>query len=288
MKNSTIEWTQHTFNPWWGCAKVSPGCENCYAQALAKRFGHNLWGPGADRRQLSKAYWKQPIAWDAEAARTGTRARVFCASMADVFEDRRDLDASREHLWSTIEATTNLDWLLLTKRPQNVAGLVPWGTNWPNNVWLGATAENQHWLDERMPALIALDARVLFLSCEPLLGSIDLSHWINGAHSHKHRQIDWVIAGGESGHHARPMHPEWLTFLRDQCIGANISFHFKQWGNWRPVSSEQIRNHSSRQMVTTDGKLFTVANLGKKASGRLLQGRAWDEFPATCVGNADL
>ncbi len=281
MKNSTIEWTRHTFNPWWGCSKVSPGCENCYAEAFAKRYGHNVWGPSSERRHLSEAYWKQPAAWNAEANRGGFRSRVFCASMADLFEDRRDLDATREQLWGIIETTPYLDWLLLTKRPEHVGGLVPWTTDWPENVWLGTTAENQHCLDQRMPALTALEAKVLFLSCEPLLGPIDFSRWIDGANSGKHRQIDWVIAGGESGHHARPMHPEWLASLRDQCVDANIKFHFKQWGNWRPVSSDQVNGRATRQLLTASGQPFTVANLGKKAAGRLLQGRTWDEFPGT-------
>ena len=280
-KDSPIEWTDDTFNPWWGCTKVSPGCEHCYAEAFAKRYGHDVWGPGAERRQLSTSHWKQPTLWNAEAARTGIRARVFCASMADVFEDRRDLDARRDQLWTLIEGTPHLDWLLLTKRPQNVAGLVPWADSWPDNVWLGATAENQHWLDQRMPALTSLAARVLFLSCEPLLGPIDLSRWIDGANRGEHRHIDWLIAGGESGHRARPMHPEWLTSLRDQCVDAKINFHFKQWGNWRPIAADQAIGRATQELLTASGRPFTVANLGKKAAGRQLQGRTWDEYPTT-------
>jgi protein gp37 len=120
-KDSTIEWTHHTFNPWWGCTKVSPGCKHCYAEAWAKRVGQDVWGARAPRRELSEAYWRQPLAWNAKALRTGKRTRVFCASMADVFEDRRDLDARRERLWRLINDTPRLDWLLLTKRPQILA-----------------------------------------------------------------------------------------------------------------------------------------------------------------------
>ncbi len=279
-KDSRIEWTHHTFNPWWGCTKVSPGCKHCYAETWARRLGQEVWGPHAPRRELSGAYWKQPMAWNAEAARTGKQARVFCASMADVFEDRRDLDARREKLWTIIEQTPHLDWLLLTKRPQNVLRLVPWRERWPENIWLGITAENQKWLDKRMPALTALGARILFLSCEPMLGPLDLSKWIEGARRGTHRGVHWVIGGGESGHHARPMHPEWLVSLRDQCVAAGIKFHFKQWGNWRPLSAPQVNGYKSKVVFLSNGDRITLANIGKKVAGRWLQGRTWDEFPA--------
>jgi protein gp37 len=199
--------------------------------------------------------------------------------MADIFEDRRDLDARREKLWSVISETPNLDWLLLTKRPQNVGRLVPWRDTWPENVWLGTTTENQRWLDERMPLLTSLNARILFLSCEPLLGPLDLSRWIEGARRGAHRRIDWVISGGESGHDARPMHPEWLMSLRDQCVRGRIKFLFKQWGNWRPVSQRQVNGHDSKELLLSNGTRVTVANIGKKAAGRRLQNRTWNEFP---------
>lgn len=283
-KDSKIEWTHHTFNPWWGCTKVSPGCKYCYAELWARRTGRELWGPKASRRELSDGYWKQPAIWNAEAASRKQRARVFCASMADVFEDRRDLDAKRERLWQVIEQTPALDWLLLTKRPQNVSGLAPWRDEWPANVWVGATAENQRWLDKRLPALTALRARVLFLSCEPLLGPLDLSRWVEGARRGQHRAIDWVIGGGESGHHARPMHPEWLTSLRDQCLAGGIKFHFKQWGNWRPALPHQVNGYRSKTVFLSNGNSITLANLGKKAAGRRLEGRTWDQFPGLSVG----
>jgi protein gp37 len=278
-KDSRIEWTHHTFNPWWGCVKVSPGCKHCYAETWARRIGQDLWGPKAPRRELSPAYWKQPIAWNAEAERAKKRARVFCASMADVFEDRRELDDKRTRLWEVIASTPNLDWLLLTKRPQNVARLAPWGEAWPANVWLGATAENQKWLERRVEILVSLPARVLFLSCEPLLGPLDLSRWVDGARRGQHRAIDWIIAGGESGHHARPMHPEWLTGVRDQCREAGIKFLFKQWGNWRPVAPHDVNGYRSKTVFLSTGNGVILANMGKKVAGRTLQGRTWDEFP---------
>jgi protein gp37 len=277
-KDSKIEWTHHTFNPWWGCVKVSAGCKHCYAETWAKRLGKDLWGARAERRELSPAYWKQPLAWDAEAAALGTRARVFCASMADVFEDRRDLDERRSNLWRLIETTPNLDWLLLTKRPENVQKLVPWTSRWPSNIWLGATAENQRWLDMRLPYLIECGAKTLFLSCEPLLGAIDLAKWARRRHPSRRAVVDWVIGGGESGHASRPVNPDWLRSLRDQCNAHGIRFHFKQWGNWKPASDTAERG-ATKNIFLANGDRIVVVNVGKKLAGRLLDGRTWDELP---------
>jgi len=282
-KDSRIEWTHHTFNPWWGCTKVSPGCKYCYAETWAKRIGQKVWGPKAPRRELTEGYWRQPLVWNDEASGLRHRPRVFCASMADVFEDRRDLDSKRERLWHLIERTPNLDWLLLTKRPQNVADLAPWRGQWPENVWLGATTENQRWLEKRLPILLSHQAKVVFLSCEPLLGPLDLSPWIEGAQRGAHRQIDWIIGGGESGHHARSMHPEWIGSLRDQCVTGNIRFHFKQWGNWRPVTPRQVNGYRSKTVFLSNGNRIILANLGKKDAGRRLEGRTWDEFPSAPI-----
>jgi protein gp37 len=282
-KDSAIEWTHHTFNPWWGCTKVSPGCKHCYAETWARRVGQELWGAHAPRRELSEAYWRQPLLWNAEAVRLGERRRVFCASMADVFEDRRDLDTRRERLWHLIAATPKLDWLLLTKRPHKVTALAPYGEHWPGNVWLGSTAENQKWLDRRMVELSAIKAKILFLSCEPLLGPIDLSRWVAAAQRGEQRLINWVIAGGESGHHARPPHPEWFTSLRDQCVRANISFHFKQWGNWRPARPQEVNGYKARTLFLTNGDRILIANIGKKKAGRVLDGRTWDDYPTAAA-----
>ena len=278
-KDSRIEWTHHTFNPWWGCTKVSPGCKHCYAEAWAKRTGQLVWGISAPRRELSEAYWKQPYAWNEEARRRGTRARVFCASMADVFEDRRDLDAKRARLWPLIEATPNLDWLLLTKRPQNMRRLAPWADRWPQNVWTGTTAENQRWADKRIPLLLEVPAVVRFISAEPLLGPLDLATWLRP--DRYGRCVHWVVAGGESGPHSRPMNPEWARSLRDQCRKARTAFLFKQWGNWAPIAPERVNGHASRTVFTSAGDQIFIADLGKKASGRVLDGRRWDEVPAS-------
>lgn len=267
---SKIEWTHHTFNPWWGCDRVSPACKHCYAETWARRVGRDLWGKTAPRRFMSDAYWREPVRWNAKAAEAGRRERVFCASMADVFEARQDLDAARERLWALIEATPQLDWLLLTKRPEHVARLVPWGKAWPGNVWLGTTAENQRWLDRRLRHLVEIEAAVRFLSCEPLLGPLDISPWGG--------RIDWVIAGGESGPRARPTNPAWFQGLRDQCKRHAIAFHFKQWGNWRP-SDGHVNGYAARDLRQPAGGVITVVNVGKKAAGRLLDGRAWDGVP---------
>jgi protein gp37 len=225
---------------------------------------------------MSDAYWRQPIAWDRDAAAGGRRDRVFCASMADVFEDRRDLDVPRERLWQLIVETPHLDWLLLTKRPQHVAPMAPWGAAWPRNVWLGTTVENQRWAEKRLPHLLAIPAAVHFVSCEPLLGQLDLGRWLSPSRIHGH--LGWVIAGGESGHRARPMNPHWACALRDQCQAHGVPFHFKQWGNWRPAGRDAI-SHNVRLLSGSDGAIAMV-RLNKKRAGRILDGQEWDGFPA--------
>jgi len=320
-ETTAISWTHHTFNPWSGCAKVSAGCAHCYAADLPpamRRFAE--WGANGTRIPASESYWREPLKWARKSAAAGERRRVFCASVADVFEDRADLDAYRERLWALIEATPDLDWLLLTKRPEKMAA---WAERhgWPVNAWAGVSVENQSAAADRIPHLLRVPARVRFLSCEPLLGAVDLLRWIGSiercdycgderpapiesdycpecdrfgglicvsgeAQAERLRSgerynlenplgvldcdggwpehIDWVIVGGESGRHARPMHPDWVRGLRDQCEAANVQFHFKQWGVHAPVG---------------DGRGGTMAKVGKHAAGRLLDGRIWDEFP---------
>ena len=275
-KNSHIEWTHHTFNPWWGCSKVSPACDNCYAEAWAKRVGSAVWGPKAPRRFFGDAHWKEPLRWQADAAATGERARVFCASMADVFEGRKDLDAARSSLWEIIAETPMLDWLLLTKRPQNVVKMTPWGKDWPDNVWLGTTVENQKFADIRIPHLIAAPAKVRFMSCEPLLSGLDLSKWVKPG---KPSPIHWVIAGGESGAKSRAMHPAWPRALRDFCLKNSIAFHFKQWGHWVPAEMLREQESRSRLLQFEGGQTAPMVALGKKEAGRLLDGETHDGLP---------
>lgn len=219
-ENSGIEWTTHTFNPWIGCTKVSAACDHCYAEAWDNRFGGERWGPHAARTRTKT--WGNPVKWNRQAAESGERPRVFCASLADVFDNHRSIqDAWRRELWALIRQTPNLDWLLLTKRPQNIARYLPadWGDGY-ENVWLGCTVEDQTEYDRRKSHLTAIPAVVHFLSMEPLQGHVDL----RGAEG-----LEWVIVGGESGNHYRPADPDWFRSLRDQCSAAGVAFLFKQW-----------------------------------------------------------
>lgn len=232
---SAIAWTDATFNPWWGCARVSPGCEHCYAERLATvRRKLPVWGVDAERKPMSEAYWREPVRWNRKAEADGVRRRVFCASMADVFElppernvgARALQSAARARLFMLIESTPHLDWLLLTKRPENIRSLVPWGRRipWPANAWMGVTAEDQKRADERIPLLLEVPARVRFVSHEPALERVDLRRWLgpNGVH--------WVITGGESGPGARGYLLNWAADIIEQCRAAGVAPFVKQLG----------------------------------------------------------
>ncbi len=278
-KNSSIEWTHHTFNPWWGCTKVSPACANCYAETFARRVGQSVWGASAPRRFFGEAHWREPLKWNAAAAAEGERKRVFCASMADVFEVRPELDHERRKLWDLIQATPCLDWLLLTKRPESVAGIVPWRELWPENVWVGTTVENEEWADRRLPRLARIPAARRFLSCEPLLGPLDLSRWLRSDNPELF-PIDWVIVGGESGPKSRPMLPVWAAELRDECVAAEVPFFFKQWGCWTPAVGPVMAKDETIVDAATM-RTFEMRRVSKIAGGRLLDGRTWDQIPSS-------
>lgn len=320
-ENSKIEWTDHTFNPWMGCTKVSPACANCYAERdFDHRYKKVEWGPNGTRVMTSDANWLKPLSWNRTAESLGVRYRVFCASLADVFEDWKGpiadtrgllghvfddgdwgfgpdgsdgtnayrggsnvsmltMEDIRVRLFGLIDATPNLDWLLLTKRPENIRRMWPGGHR--ENVWLGCSVENQEFAEKRIvPLLTYRDlSPVLFLSCEPLVGPVNLLRVVGklGAYPIWHdvlkreygdgtdgnrlaelrSGIDWVITGGESGPNARPADPDWFRSLRDQCISADVPFLFKQWGEF---DERQVR-------------------VGKKTAGRLLDGRDWTQFP---------
>lgn len=291
-ENSKIEWTDHTFNPWIGCTKVSDGCKNCYAEQLMdKRYGKVEWGPQGTRLRTSAANWKLPFKWNRLAKGNKTRARVFCASLADVFEDRPELEQWRMDLFQLIDLTPNLDWLLLTKRPENVLRMVrhDWiGSGFPLNVWLGTSVENQAAADERIPELLKIPARVRFLSMEPLLGPVDLNQWLLSEHGRRAigamPGIHWVIVGGESGPHARPMHPDWARSIRDQCQAAGVPFFFKQWGEWRHLSQfstgELMKIDRAFPAYDWSAMPYDIsAKVGKHATGRLLDGVEHNNFP---------
>lgn len=302
MGQTTIEWTAthhedgtvtpgYSFNPWWGCVKVSPGCANCYALTLSRRYGHDVWGPAktTNRRMMSDNYWRQPLKWNAVAEKAGQRRRVFCASMADVFEEHPQVADARIRLLTLIDDTPWLDWLLLTKRPENIMEMMDdWVNPFPSNIWIGTSVENQEQADKRIPELLKVPAKVRFLSCEPLLGPVDLGQWIIPS-CEPTSHVDWVIVGGESGPGARPMHPDWARNLRDQCVEAGVAYHFKQWGEYGPWPEEMpfnVRAKSFQWQRTEWGGEHWEAryenhyHLGKHAAGRLLDGREWNELPA--------
>lgn len=254
MENSKIEWTHHTFNPWIGCAKVSPGCLNCYAETLMDtRYGRVKWGKGQPRARTGQDNWRKPRQWNKAAEGADERPRVFCASLADWLDDEVPIRWLAE-LLEMVHATPRLDWLLLTKRPENWRRRLEQASecfgpgnivqDWlrgdaPDNVWIGTSAEDQPRWDERIPLLMNIPARVRFVSAEPLLGRIHMGEM----------RPDWLIVGGESGPGARPMEREWAEHLCQQCDG-NTAFHFKQWGG-----------------------------IDKKKAGRILNGRTYDELP---------
>lgn len=228
-EKTAIAWTDHTFNPVWGCQKVSPACENCYAEKWAARVGQSqLWGAGGERRTFGKKHWAEPWKWDKAAAEQGSTAMVFCGSMCDVFEDHPVTKHERAMLFGLIETTPNLIWQLLTKRPENILEALPttWREKLPENVWVGTTIENQKYLEIRAPLLLSVPAVVRFFSCEPLLGPIDLRNY----------RPEWVIAGGESGPGFRPLNLEYARNLADQCLDLEIPFFFKQVGGLKPGS----------------------------------------------------
>lgn len=309
-ENSKIEWTDHTFNPWWGCMKVSDGCKNCYAETLDNRWKGGHWGPSSNRKAMSESYWAQPLKWNAAAKKAGVKAKVFCASMADVFEGHPETLLPLARLFELIKATQSLTWQLLTKRPENIMKLVPWHwLNWPMNVWIGASVEDQSAADKRIPHLLSIPADIRFLSCEPLLGPLDLSEymiltdtndagtelaekrgwgydsWSGGFSGPGTRDaiyeagsgIHWVIAGGESGARARPAHPDWVRSLREQCKFAQVPFFFKQWGEWWP--GERGRLYQEKTLDYTDGQ--PMVKVGKLFAGRLLDTVEHNEFPQT-------
>ena len=213
------------------------------------RYGRVKWGKGNERSRTSVGNWKQPKRWDKEAAKLGVRHRVFCASLADVF-DGEVVNGWRDDLWTLIKATPNLDWLLLTKRPDVMLAETQ-RLGLPENVWLGVSVENQKCADERIPRLIETDAAIKFLSVEPMLGEIDLSYWLTEPLL---PNLQWVIVGGESGPGSRQMQESWVQKIRVECEAANVAFLFKQWGG-----------------------------VDKHATGRQLNGRTFDALPTERV-----
>jgi len=246
-EQTAISWCDATFNPWWGCQHVSDACTFCYAEALSKRTGFVEWGPGTERRRTGAVNWGKPLAWNRKAALDGVRRRVFCASMADFFDNQVPADWRRD-AWALIRACDSLEWLILTKRPQMITRMLPedWGDGWPH-VRLGTTVENQEEAERRIPPLLVVPSRLgRFLSVEPMLGPVDLDGIWGYPGSATCEQIDrwpigWVICGGESGPHARPTDPAWVRALHRQCLNASVPFHLKQWGEFL-MAEEVVTN----------------------------------------------
>lgn len=243
-EKTIIAWTNHTFNIAWGCVKVSPGCKNCYADGLSRRYGHDVWGPNKDRRTFGAKHWREPFQWDADAGRAGERRRVFCSSMCDVFEDHPTIDRERERLWYVIESTPNLDWQLLTKRPERIGPNLPrdWGDGWPN-VWLGTSIENNDYVG-RADHLRAVPATVRYISYEPAIGPVpDLD--LTG--------IDWLIYGGESGPKYRPEDKQWARDVRANCEASGTAFFHKQSAAYRTeigieLDGQIVRDYPARRL----------------------------------------
>lgn len=324
-----IDWADSTFNGWIGCTKVGPGCDHCYAEEMDSRKvfkGETHWGNGAERMLTSVSNWNNPVRWnsahDSFFAEHGRRRRVFCSSLADVFDNNAP-EGARERLWALIKATPNLDWLLLTKRIGNAKNMLPadWGDGYPN-VWLGASIVNQEEADRDILKLLKVPAKVRFLSMEPLLGPVDIGllgtapNDVSSQYKLVHELLHWIIAGGESGPHARPVHSKWIQSLRDQCEEANVPFLFKQWGEFLPMGQGDFRAWEPTR-TSKEGKSYGIAHfydpkdkgpvrltnsietahvftpgisnplisvrVGKKEAGRTLDGRIHDEFPVVNV-----
>jgi len=296
MGKTNIEWADFTFNPWKICTPVSPGCVNCYAAAMAKRFGWGEYRKGVPRQRTSETYWKQPLMWNqtfvCDVCGAPTRdklsprcshcgvigfwrkPRVFCASLADVFDPEAP-DQWRDDLFQLIVNTPNLDWLFLTKRPENALqiyndlSLSQWN-GIKENLWLGVSVENQEQADKRIPELLKIPAKVRFLSMEPLLGPVNLENYferfdhsdncendfcalaggIDDCDGVVSKGVDWVIVGGESGPGKRKFETSWAYSLRDQCKAASVPFFMKQIDKVQPIPEDLLIREFPRTPYT--------------------------------------
>lgn len=304
-----ISWCDATFNPWMGCTKVSPACDNCYAEKLVTgRMGKDLWGASKPRHRTSESNWKKARQWNKTpnvligSQWPSRKPRVFAASLADIFDNEID-QAWRDDFWALVRETPNLQWLIVTKRIGNAAKMLPadWGDGYPN-VTLLITVADQEEAARDIWKLLTTPAARRGLSIEPMLGQIDPTDLCNGwffydaiagcrwhdapangpaGASESTAKIDWVICGGESGKDARPMHPEWARLLRDQCAKANVPFHFKQWGEWAPLKGllSEAPDHVGVHVWQPGYPGSASIRIGKVKAGRLLDGVEHNEFP---------
>ena len=311
-----IEWTDATWNPIRGCTRVSEGCRNCYAEVMASRFcgpGQPYEGVAKDGRwtgeiRVVEKALEQPMRWKRPR-------RIFVNSMSDLFHEGVSDEVIIKVLNVAIQCPQHV-FQVLTKRPERMAGVLqscsnevfgkclsgePTVSDWPiPNLWLGVSVENQATADERIPLLMQTPAAVRWLSMEPLLGGVDIARWLrcglcgsNEQHGNekasgcwhdsrywaRHRLIDWVVLGGESGPGSRPMHPDWARSIRDQCAEAGVAFLFKQWGDWTPAGHPMQPEHLDESRIWSADPDCTMVRLGKKATGRILDGWTHDEYP---------
>jgi protein gp37 len=307
---SKIEWTHATFNPWWGCTERAAECEHCYAREYARSprglritGGKEVWNADkqATRHYFGTKHWREPLTWHRRALDRGERYRIFAGSMCDVFEstntftdeERFRLDYAKAQLWALIEATPNLDWLLLTKCPTRIA--TPDGVPsswidgaWPSNAWLGVTVGNQAGLKRLTMALEFRDlVPRVFVSHEPAIGPVN---W--GSPRGRLSKVDWLITGGETGPKAWPMHPAWIAAARNAALAAGTRWMFKQWGDWTehpqgthwlaPDGRYEPRFGRPAQTVYPDvdpATVVKVRKVGKKSAGRMFEGQTWDQVP---------
>lgn len=323
--NSKIEWTEHTANLWHGCTKVTAGCDHCYAETLSKRWGRNIWGYDALRMEI-KSVWNDLKKQQAQAAKEGTMARVFVGSMMDIFEKPMPLidskgapvmdgDTPMTTAWLRIKLFSqilrgeypNLIFLFLTKRPSNILKMIPPEFNGyerpecrqpvgPFNVMFGTSPCDQATFDTLVPQLLKVKGKK-FLSIEPLLGPINMMNekthrfehmlkYPEGSLQATERLIDWVIVGGESGHEARPMHPDWVREIWSDCDMMQTPFFFKQWGEYSPHMKDREKavyvEYETGTVVKKERagpNCWMVEKIGKKAAGRELDGKTYSEFP---------
>lgn len=269
MAKSKIEWTDYSWNPVTGCSKISEGCKNCYAERMAKRLAGRFGYPKDNpfKVTLHPNKLNQPLKWKKSKM-------IFVCSMSDLFH----FDIPKifiDKIFSVIKACPQHIFIILTKRTfslkEKIYGIAPdcthreiyFDNSLPKNLWLGVSVENQKTANERIPILLQIPAAIRFVSCEPMLGSVDFSHLPESG-----AELDWVIVGGESGPHARPMYPDWVRIIRDQCQNAGIPFFFKQWGEWR-----------FNPLMTSTPWNNRFEKVGKKKAGRRLDGREWNQYP---------
>lgn len=281
--STKIEWATETWNPVTGCSPISPGCQNCYAARMAKRLAgrHGYPKDNPFSVTLHPERLNQPFKYK-------NPRRVFVCSMGDLFHNDVPFEFIKAVLARTCGITTECHtFIVLTKRPARMKAFFEWmtiepslgkiGIEWPlPNIWLGVTAENQDQADKRIPLLMDIPATVRFVSVEPMLGPVDLTpwlpHYLDFSYTTDPPRLDWVIAGGETGTGARPIHPDWVLSLRDQCVASKTPFFFKSWGEFGSLVKGGKKNN-------TNLADWIPLKVGKKRFGRNIDGVEWNQYP---------